>query len=973
MQYSHRSGDELFMRKQFDAIIYACTKDAKIASIFSPQFGKIIVEDERKLIDKRIRASEGRSCKFSPYCKDGAWYARTITVLPSAPLPIERKREYCVLKGIAVVCGVYENIGWLWSDVLGRILVNKELIKDLKNFTCVQFRAIKCSFEEPSVGYQAESISVKEDTTFQSEILRLKKSVIIEENGIALIDGKSRVTLIDDRRVEDRFMRFAELLPVGSEASLLYYEEHRPSADEFVSLFLTQDRHLVEGLDDGAFSTRRHCARVQQVYHANELIEGNDSPSSLIFRFTDEEHFEQPTVAETSSRGEETNLNETVDNEKSEQGMGKAEIVDEGPDSEDVGNVREEAAMVYEVVISELEVSAEEKHLVSEEETPKTTATAPANEGLSHKSAILIAESQNLTSTDDGNSVAELSRCIENENITDGGLLLNMAENIVEGDDSVAVSLPMRSESSGGENRSRGYAELSDDLDSELFDEDFLKEYKEEMLKNERDAEECCAKGETSYFGESRSECEMHSECSDGGTETMSEAIRIGLYEESLNEYHVRNDESNQEERSDGRRSNSECSREMVMEESINFPHHGKNVVGCRTEREELQDDLIDGRQSCLGRFTENEGNVAAELSEAAENNNGSEGLDAGDDESCTKSCVEENLYLERPVEKNEVNGSTESSMYEECIEEFHTDDQRSNENETWNEEQPGLEESEDKEAKEIEELVESVEIEDVEELSSESRDLHEMDHCNEEQLDADSPTETEGTIAEKPQKTEDESMNKEENEDAEVSSEWMKAKKRLDEQIVEVDRMLLGLLDAYKGDEKGPIAEAPSTASSTFRTHPNSSPSVTLGDSNSSVTNRREQLPSSITATEDALKTALREFLTELIICADMAYHIVSAQRGSYLLAVTSDYLCGLLVSLDDLSEFMDITRESIFHSNYHRKYSEYDSHTKLGIAICELMCRYVPEFTKKAIANCVSLSTDSPYSRILLQYLRP
>lgn len=38
---------------------------------------------------------------------------------------------------------------------------------------------------------------------------------------------------------------------------------------------------------------------------------------------------------------------------------------------------------------------------------------------------------------------------------------------------------------------------------------------------------------------------------------------------------------------------------------------------------------------------------------------------------------------------------------------------------------------------------------------------------------------------------------------------------------------------------------------------------------------------------------------------------------EGSYLLAVISDYLSGLLVSLDDLYEFMDITRESTFHSN--------------------------------------------------------
>lgn len=48
----------------------------------------------------------------------------------------------------------------------------------------------------------------------------------------------------------------------------------------------------------------------------------------------------------------------------------------------------------------------------------------------------------------------------------------------------------------------------------------------------------------------------------------------------------------------------------------------------------------------------------------------------------------------------------------QECIEEFHVDDQESSEDKTRDEEQAGLEESEDKEAKRIEELVESVEIE---------------------------------------------------------------------------------------------------------------------------------------------------------------------------------------------------------------------------------------------------------------------
>lgn len=37
--------------------------------------------------------------------------------------------------------------------------------------------------------FQAESISMKEGTVFLSEILRFKKSVIIEENGIARTGG----------------------------------------------------------------------------------------------------------------------------------------------------------------------------------------------------------------------------------------------------------------------------------------------------------------------------------------------------------------------------------------------------------------------------------------------------------------------------------------------------------------------------------------------------------------------------------------------------------------------------------------------------------------------------------------------------------------------------------------------------------------------------------------------------------------
>lgn len=144
-------------------------------------------------------------------------------------------------------------------------------------------------------------------------------------------------------------------------------------------------------------------------------------------------------------------MNEATDNEKSEQETGKADIVDEGPTSGDVGSVREEAATVYEAVKKKLEVSAEEKHLASEEETPKTTRTAPTNEELSHESAILMVESQNLTSMDGGNSVAELNPGTESENIIDGELVLSTAENVVEGEeDSMTASLPINSESSGG-------------------------------------------------------------------------------------------------------------------------------------------------------------------------------------------------------------------------------------------------------------------------------------------------------------------------------------------------------------------------------------------------------------------------------------------------------------------------------------------------------------------------------------------
>ncbi|VDM49961.1 unnamed protein product [Toxocara canis] len=248
MRRSRMTRERFFALNQFDGIIYACTKTAKIESIYSPQFGVIVVESDTKPIENRIRPLEGNSCKFSAYYKEGRWYANRITVMSSPPLQLERKPDRCVMKGIAVVCGVHETIAWLWSDILGRVLVKQELAKDLSSLTCVEFRAMKCSIREPSVGYEAVSVTVMNEKVFLSEILRFKGSVTVEENGLARINEQLCVLLVDDSRAEEPLMRGAQLLPAGSKASLLYFEHYDGNADELVSVFITQKSKIVEGI-----------------------------------------------------------------------------------------------------------------------------------------------------------------------------------------------------------------------------------------------------------------------------------------------------------------------------------------------------------------------------------------------------------------------------------------------------------------------------------------------------------------------------------------------------------------------------------------------------------------------------------------------------------------------------------------------------------------------------------------------------
>ncbi|KHN79936.1 hypothetical protein Tcan_08710, partial [Toxocara canis] len=113
----------------------------------------------------------------------------------------------------------------------------------------------------------------------------------------------------------------------------------------------------------------------------------------------------------------------------------------------------------------------------------------------------------------------------------------------------------------------------------------------------------------------------------------------------------------------------------------------------------------------------------------------------------------------------------------------------------------------------------------------------------------------------------------------------------------------------------------------------------------------------------ENAYKEALKEFLTELVICMDIGRHIIASPKGSHLMVAISDYVCGNSMSLDELFEF---TSESSPY-NYGLVVSEYESDAILGILICELLRRYVPNFVEMAFANCASLAEGSAHYELL------
>ncbi|VDK69570.1 unnamed protein product, partial [Anisakis simplex] len=116
----------------------------------------------------------------------------------------------------------------------------------------------------------AENVWVEDGDIFQSEILQFKRNVLIEANGIARIDDDSEVLLLDDRRAEGPFSRGAQLLPVQSKASLLYYKQYNSNGIE---------------MNEGFFSTeRRYCEL--QFFQLEDSSKGEGDQNVLIFQFS---------------------------------------------------------------------------------------------------------------------------------------------------------------------------------------------------------------------------------------------------------------------------------------------------------------------------------------------------------------------------------------------------------------------------------------------------------------------------------------------------------------------------------------------------------------------------------------------------------------------------------------------------------------------------------------------------------------
>ncbi|VDM98933.1 unnamed protein product [Thelazia callipaeda] len=141
-------------------------------------------------------------------------------------------------QGVAVVCNVKNDVGYLWNDYIGFIRVEGHITQQLKPLTAVEFHAMPSKKDSTPVYFVARQVVVDSEITFQSDVLLFKRNAEMKKNGRVQV-GNCEVRLLN---IACSFRSIT-----GSSVSVLYYKEYNNNLSG-TGIYATTDSDLIAGI-----------------------------------------------------------------------------------------------------------------------------------------------------------------------------------------------------------------------------------------------------------------------------------------------------------------------------------------------------------------------------------------------------------------------------------------------------------------------------------------------------------------------------------------------------------------------------------------------------------------------------------------------------------------------------------------------------------------------------------------------------
>ncbi|KAM3724413.1 Dual specificity calcium/calmodulin-dependent 3',5'-cyclic nucleotide phosphodiesterase 1C [Dirofilaria immitis] len=208
--------------------------------IYCSLIGKVYINERTEIINKGRKPSVGMWCKFKASREEnGEWFAQKILLMAYPRLKYVAGENECIVKGIAVICNINANFGYLWNDYIGLIAIEKQMIYQLKPLTAVEFQAVPLQKSGTSAYFTAKEINAESENIFQSEVLIFMQNAEIKPDGRAHVSAYSTPPTI------------------GSSMSILYYKAYNDSTSG-TGIYATTDSDVVAGIRDGFFTTKRY-------------------------------------------------------------------------------------------------------------------------------------------------------------------------------------------------------------------------------------------------------------------------------------------------------------------------------------------------------------------------------------------------------------------------------------------------------------------------------------------------------------------------------------------------------------------------------------------------------------------------------------------------------------------------------------------------------------------------------------------